>query len=315
MVIITRFLYNNFEVKYRFGFIQSKSSSKFPLKHFVIFSVLPLIFLLITFYWVTQVKWVYNKIDRPTYAAGTDAKCDILSSGQPCWYPLAESEEVNMLIGDSVATAYIDAFISKSHSDGKTAVTMTLAGCQFITRNSAAISKYLTLSQNFNQKWALNQQTCFDHNERIVEFINQHKPKRVFLSQHAVNNEYSILGISKLDLRELRIINIKELSKMTENLLVIGSPPLLKSDQIVASQTIFKIFGDTSDIKVTNLDPDFISDDEYMSVNLEKHGIKYFSLKPIFCDQLYCKVFENGWLYMDISHVSALGAKKLINIF
>jgi hypothetical protein len=219
------------------------------------------------------------------------------------------------LIGDSISAAYIDTFISKSHADRKTAVTMTLAGCQFITRNSAQNSKYSVLAQNFNRKWALNQQTCFDHNEKIVQFIKQYKPKKIFLSQHTANDGYSILGISKLDLRELRITNIRTLDDMTEELLVIGPPPLLKSGQVIATQTLFKIFGDTSDIRFSHLDPDFNHDDEYMSLNLAKYGISYSSLKPLFCDTRDCKVFENGWLYFDLSHLSTLGAKRLFYLF
>jgi len=315
MLFVTRFLYNNFEARYRIRSTHSKSTLKLPFKHFVIFNVLPLIFLLVALYWVTQVKWVFNKSDRPTYAVGTDVKCDRLTSGQPCWYPLADSTGINMLIGDSVSAAYIDTFVTKSHTDGKNAVTMTLAGCQFVTRNTAAGSEYTLLSQEFNKKLALNKQTCFDHNEDIVQFIYQNKPEKVFLSQHIVNNGYSNLGISKIDLRDLRVENIIELAKITEELIVIGASPLLRSDQIVASQTLFKVFGDTSSIRVANLDPDFISDDEYMRKSLEKHRVNYFSLKPIFCEQLYCKVFENGWLYIDTSHISTLGAKKLLNIF
>jgi hypothetical protein len=286
-----------------------------PVKDFAKFTLIPMIFLLITLYWITQVNWVLNKADRPTYAVATDNSCDRLTTGQACWYPIGDSKEISLLIGDSISAAYIDTFISKSHSDGKTAVSMTLAGCQFITRSSTQDSKYSTLSQIFNQKWALNQQTCFDHNEDIMQFIKQYKPKKVFLSQHAVNNEYSILGISKLDLRELRLKNIRSLYNATEELLVIGSPPLLKSGQIIAQQTLFKMFGDTSNIKLSQLDPYFISDDEFMNLNLVESGIDYYSLKPIFCDKYTCKVFENGWLYFDLSHLSTLGAKKLFALF
>lgn len=313
--LTSRFLYNKFEVKYRIRFDQNKSSLTLPFKNIIIFTVLPLIFLFIALYWVTQVTWVYNKTARPVYAAGTDTKCDRLASGQPCWYPTGGSREISLLIGDSVSAAYIDTFISKSHSDRKTAVTMTLAGCQFVTRNSAQNSKYSVLAQNFNQKWGLNKQTCFDHNEKIVQFIKQYKPKKVFLSQHTVNNGYSTLGVSKLDLRELRITNIRTLNDLAEELLVIGAPPLSKSGQVMATQTLFKIFGDTSDIRFSNLDPDFIHDDKYMSLKLAKYGISYSSLMPLFCDTRDCKVFENGWLYFDLSHISTLGAKRLFYLF
>jgi hypothetical protein len=93
------------------------------------------------------------------------------------------------------------------------------------------------------------------------------------------------------------------------------APPLYKSGQVIATQTLFKIFGDTSDRRFSNLDPDYIHDDEYMSLNLAKYGISYASLKPFFCDTRDCKVFENGWLYFDLSHISTLGAKKLFNLF
>jgi hypothetical protein len=222
--LTSRFLYNKFEVKYRIRFDQNKSSLTLPFKNLTIFTVLPLIFLFIALYWHTQVTWVYNKNARPVYAVGTDTKCNRLSSGEPCWYPIGGSREISLLIGDSISAAYIDTFISKSHSDRKTAVTMTLAGCQFVTRNSAQNSKYSVLAQNFNQKWALNQQTCFDHNEKIVQFIKQYKPKKIFLSQHTANNGYSNLGISKLDLRKLRITNIRTLNDLTGELLVIGPP-------------------------------------------------------------------------------------------
>jgi len=315
MLFVTRFLYNNFEARYRIGSTHSKSILKLPFKHFVIFNVLPLIFLLIALYWVTQVKWVFNKSDRPTYAVGTDVKCDRLTSGQPCWYPLGDSTGINLLIGDSVSAAYIDTFVTKSHIDGRTAVTMTLAGCDFVTRSTVASLNYFILSQKFSTRLASNKQTCFDHNEDIIKFIGQHEIEKVFLSQHIVTNAYSNLGISNIDLRELRVENIRVLAKISKELLVIGAPPLLKSDQIVASQTLFKVFGNTSNIKDTNLNPDFIIDDEYMRKSLEKYGVNYSSLKPIFCDQFYCKVFENGWLYFDASHLSILGAKKLFNIF
>jgi len=313
--LITITLFNNFEKKYRVTYTRNSNLSKLFVRNIIKFMVLPLITLSILLFWVSQTKWVLNESNRPIYAAATDTKCDRLSSGSPCWYPIVGSRNISLLIGDSVPGAYADTFVTKSNLNGTTAVTLTLAGCQFITRNSASGSEYSTLTQNFNVKWALNRKTCFDHNEGIIEFIKKYKPEKVFLSQHTVNDEYSYLGISKFDLRELRIRNIIELNQITKKLVVISAAPLLNSNISIAEQTLFKIFGDTSNVKFDKLQPDFIIEDAYMMLSSEKYGINYVSLKPVFCDKRTCKVFEKNWLYFDTSHLSTLGARKLFDIF
>jgi hypothetical protein len=312
---VTKILYSNFEQKYRVTTLQKSNLSKVLVKNFIKFIAIPLLTLSIMLFWISQTKWVLNETSRPIYAAATDTKCERLSSGNPCWYPVVGSRNISLLIGDSVSTAYADTFVAKSHSDGATAVTMTLGGCQFISRDSVLQSKYFTLTQKFNDKWALNQKTCFDHNEDIIQFIKNNKPEKVFLSQHTVNNEYTYLDISKFDLRELRIRNIIELNQITKELIVIGAPPLLNSSRVIAEQTMFKVFGDTTNVKIDELQSDFITDDDYMNVNAVKYGINYVSLKPIFCDIYTCKMFENSWLYFDASHLSILGARKLFDIF
>lgn len=315
ILLTTITLFNNFEQKYRGTHARNSDLSKLLVRNIIKFIALPLITLLMLLFWTSQTKWVLNESNRPVYASTTDTKCERLSSGNPCWYPAVGSRNISLLIGDSVSTGYADTFVAKSNLNGTTAVTLTLAGCQFITRNSVSSSKYSVLTQNFNVKWAVNQKTCFDHNEGIIEFIKKYRPEKVFLSQHTVNQDYSYLDISKFDLRELRIRNIIELNQITKKLVVIGAPPLLNSNISIAEQTLFKVFGDSSNVKFDKLQPDFIIEEEYMKLSSAKYGINYVSLKPIFCDKRICKVFEKNWLYFDTTHLSTLGARKLFDIF
>jgi hypothetical protein len=280
------------------------------------FSFLPLIFFISLLFTPAIQHFSLVSHQMPKYASSSDSNCDRLNSGIPCVYKVTEKSGTALLIGDSIATAYADEFVTQSNARGLTAVTMTLAGCAFITRDNSKEPYFQGLAKQFEQKIGENQQSCFQHNQAIINFIKNYSPKKVFLSQHTVDKPDFHPQVSIIDQRNLRLQNIEFLNQISNNLVVVGAPPLLTQNAEIAKRTFFKIFGSKNSIKEKSLQPQYEIEDSFYLRELSYSKINYRSLKEIFCQESFCDVFRNDkWLYFDPSHLSLDGAKLLKDIF
>jgi hypothetical protein len=314
-LVSARFTYWQIEQRYR---IQSKNGP-LPIKSrnaFIVFSLTPLISLLSIQYFLsaTNGSLVYREI--PTYAGYLDLTCDRVSSGLPCQYPVANDAGTALLIGDSMAIALSETFISQSHREGLSAVTMALGGCQFILEEfSNGESNQLTSA--YRSRMGVNPISCYEHNQNVLNYIRDNKPTKVFLSQAIVPSKPSNLDLEGVDLSRIRIQSIEYLNSIVNELVVIGAPPLYHPrDPRIPIPTFWRIVSKYDSAPIQDIETDFFKDDAFLKEELESVNIEYVSLMPFFCKEGECRTrLNNAYLYHDSSHLSTSGAKLATSIF
>lgn len=316
IIWISSFIHKNVESRYRLRGRTLESNFRNSFKPLALLIFTPLLIFFLILNTLANKNFSFRDGSMPKYAGTSDKGCDRLNSGRPCYYLVANQRGTALLIGDSIAVAYTDEFIRQSNLQGLTAVTMTLAGCKFIASSSLSAKKYEGLFTNYKEKWANNKQTCLDHNRDISKFISTQRPSVVYLSQHTVDKIYYQPQISISDYRSLELISIESLNKISNRLIVIGPPPLLKDTQVIAQGTLFKIFGSHKKLNIGEIQPEYVKEDEYFVEQLLALGISYKSLQETFCPNSTCEIFKNGkWLYFDPSHLSRYGATFLKGFF
>lgn len=313
---VSHFIYNQIEAKYRLLGKSLKLNLRNTLEPLAKFVIVPLVIFILLLFTIANNNFSFVSGSMPKYAGSSDDNCNRLNSGKPCYYPVSNQKGTSLLIGDSIATAYADEFVQQSARLGFTAITMTLAGCNFIRSSNLETRRYLGLFANHDGKIGDNEQTCFDHNRDIISFITKYKPHVVYLSQHTIDKVNFEPQISIQDYRDLVLQEIASLARITPNLVVIGPPPLLPADLKIAEGTLFKIFGSKMNIESKRVHPEYFKEDEFLKMHLADIGVTYRSLREVFCSNLECTTFKNGkWLYFDSSHLSVEGASYLKGLF
>ena len=318
MGVLSYYLYTYIETRYRENaeLIPHARPRSIP-QSLIVFIIVPLITASSFLALVTKTPGTFKKEELPVYAGDLDVECNRLTSGNACWYPRESGQGMALLIGDSIAIAYAEEFIRQSHEQNMTAVTMGLAGCSFITEQTVSKLNFPKLFNVMNSRVANNEVTCFQHNENVMRFVNRHKPKVIFLSQHSVDEDNEkYLEVEKKTLRRLRLQNIVNLNSLGQNLVVVGASPLLPPSRLVAMPTIWSVVGSRKPIMIEDLNVDFLDEDRYLKRQKKSLSINYRSVLNIFCGPTSCEVFKDGkWIFRDSSHLSVYGSTFLKGIF
>ena len=213
---------------------------------------------------------------------------------EPCKYGNHNSGKSILLIGDSHAASDSRAIISLANSNGMGTFVFTFEGCGFVLSNKdfkpSHSYRYLTPE-------------CIKHNQSILNFVQNSKPTVVIYAHRSSSGfVFPNNSRSRTQYNDMLAKNLKVLMKENIEVIHIGSEPELLpivtriQDWLNSKSKFSKIpFEDNiywEDNKVTDY---------------------YLNTLSIFCPEKVCSNNSTkGWLFHDESHLSEIGAKKLI---
>lgn len=315
--VLSEALYKYVEIRNLERFRTTDFPSKLIKKSILCFCIIPIIFSVIFMNISNTMNPLLSKEKFPDYAGSADPQCNRLQTGKACWYNHKDSQKIALLIGDSIAMGYSQAFIEQMKIQKLTAVTLGLLGCSFILPSDHLKSTSPELYSILGTKAGDNEVSCFDHNRNILEFISQFKPELIYLSQHSIDSEnLEYLKINRESLELLRAQNISALNSRAKKLIVLGATPLFSSKVLIATPTIWKIHGRTTPVPLTDLEESYLADDQKMNELLSKSGIIYVSLVKYFCSKGECPLIQSQKrIYRDGSHISVFGSSLLKQVF
>ena len=232
-----------------------------------------------------------RNLQQPPYAGFLDPECerDTLN-GPPCIYKNRKAAKSVMLIGDSHAGMFSEAFVEASFQNGFSPIVWTHSGCRFQLTPASYLRKH-----------------CLLINKRIITDIAELKPSAILVSQ-AISND--------LDLKPV-LDAILRLKAYAPNVSVLGSTPVfpdpnrfMKSMPILVSPYV-----PPKEFNLNLMDSSPFEASKKMATWSKRKGIDFLPTIPIFCDDLSCKRWNSqGWLYRDSDHLSVLGAQEAIPI-
>jgi peptidoglycan/LPS O-acetylase OafA/YrhL len=282
--------YTMIEKKYRESGKNNSNGIKTIALALVMTFVLPLTLFSSMAVGIKKQYWGLDRnLKQPPYAGFLDPECERDTiNGPPCIYENREATKSVMLIGDSHAGMFSEAFVRAAFQTGFSPIVWTHSGCRFQLTSASDLRKH-----------------CLLINKKMITDIAERKPSAILVSQ-AISND--------LDLKPV-LDAILRLKAYSPHVSVLGNTPVfpdsnrfMKSMPILASTYVppkeFNLnFMDSSPFEVS----------KEMATWSKRNGIDFLPTIPIFCDDLFCKRWNSrGWLYRDSNHLSVLGAQEAI---
>jgi hypothetical protein len=232
-----------------------------------------------------------RNIVQPVFPGNLDAYCvKETERSLPCIYQLDGNKKTVLLVGDSHASHFSEAFkIAASNSDWNL-VIWTKNGCQ------------VKFSKNARDSSLAN---CVNSFLELEKWVLLNKPNVVVVSQY-IRSDSNINQLQSA---------LQRLKSNVPNVLLIGNNPVFPGeDRFLEARPLImppakpkKFFLNSEmDIKDEAKSNELLS---WARIN----QIDTLDIKTLFCESTGCSRYSNGnWLYRDPSHLSISGANLIV---
>jgi peptidoglycan/LPS O-acetylase OafA/YrhL len=254
--------------------------------------LLPLTLLFIMKISAANKYWGLDRnIVQPVFPGNLDAYCvKETERSLPCIYQLDGNKKTVLLVGDSHASHFSEAFkIAASNSDWNL-VIWTKNGCQ------------VKFSKNARDSSLAN---CVNSFLELEKWVLLNKPNVVVVSQY-IRSDSNINQLQSA---------LQRLKSNVPNVLLIGNNPVFPGeDRFLEARPLImppakpkKFFLNSEmDIKDEAKSNELLS---WARIN----QIDTLDIKTLFCESTGCSRYSNGnWLYRDPSHLSISGANLIV---
>ena len=272
-------------------------------KHFV--PVLTAFFMALTGILVSDEKFYLTQtvLNRPINQMDPGfINCSIMNSDNVCKLSDGKLKKF-LIIGDSHAGS-ISSTILRNASRYGSVDSFLRSGCQYVNQN------FLKDSQ-FNSDF----QSCYGYSANVERVVNEGNYDFVIAHYRSSTlnpmNKGSWKSYSKIKIESLQeLVNTHKI-----NVLLLGpTPEFPKNPQFFDNRRLL-LQGNENPTKVVlkqdmNTVP-FLENDYYQRlIESSLSTVKYLDLMTSYCNYKACSRWDNGWLYSDTDHLSALGAEK-----
>jgi peptidoglycan/LPS O-acetylase OafA/YrhL len=274
----------------------------------------PVLTLTVVFLIVNTFQFVPNKNPLPPIDPSTkltNCKSDIgiafCSDLKQAAYP-----EV-LLIGDSHARYLSQTFLTAAIRTKRMAYISTQSGCEYLLPRYASGGMFESISKVYGTRQRNEDDSCFVHNEKILDFVGERKGIRVFVSLRSSSLVEMDYGITPSVYNDRLLLSLKLLNERGARVVLIGpNPEFSDGNRFFAGNTLFwqKVYETdsrfTSPKRSMRANP--FEDTNYFTKKTKLLGIDFIDTVGIFCDSYICRRAENGvWLYANVDHLSAAG--------
>ena len=309
-IVLGSTIYRKVEERFRLESLGSGSAPVRTSTILICFVVIPILLFTLMRDGVANHYWGRNPNPiPPVYSVVDDPNCYLEIS--PCSYPSRDSISDTLLIGDSHAAAIFQTFAGTMNSMGVSAYGMQKAGCQFILPRS--VSREIAKKLGYSILRPGDKQTCFSHNNSIVQWIESNPDATVFISQRS--SSIRPKGIDEKTFRKIVLRNLIYLKEISANLIVIGPNPEFPDPRGIFQGSLLlwqEAYIPPKILPITEMIGEPTRDNDFLNLKTPLHGISYIdSLQP-FCTKKACTRFENSiWLFYDSEHLTPQGVSKL----
>lgn len=248
-----------------------------------------------------------------------DPACYSQLGAEPCIYgDVSANNHIALLVGDSHARHLTIGFREAAESAGYTAVIWTQSGCQFVLRSTMELNEWQKLADAWGRKQHREKQSCVDHNNQILRWVQTHPTATVFVTQRSTSYPEKDFGV---DIKQYVKSNLKDIQKLqlkSNKVIVIGPTPEFPDfTKFFAGNTLlweqpYEITA-KREFMIKEMIQNPFFDDQIMRKELARLQIEYISTINIFCNEdKFCSRYQNGnWLYTDGDHLSIEGSRLL----
>ena len=232
-----------------------------------------------------------NNLVRPVFPGNLDTYCvKQTERSLPCIYQRMESDKTLLLVGDSHASHFSEAFKTAAHNSGWNLVIWTKNGCQ------------VKFSYKENDSSLTN---CIDSFLSLEKWVDSNSPNLIVVSQY-VHSDSNLLEL-KSALIKLKLI-VPYLLVIDNNPIFPGEDRFLEARPLIMPPAKPKKFFLHSQMVVK----DELNSNELLTWS-RRNNIDTMIIKDLFCNSSGCSRYFNGnWLYRDPSHLSIEGANLII---
>ena len=232
-----------------------------------------------------------NNILQPVFPGNLDTYCvEEAERSLPCIYQLDENRKTLLLVGDSHASHFSEAFKISASRSGWNLVLWTKNGCQVKFSNKVQDDSLAN---------------CVDSFLALEKWLISNKPSVVVVSQY-------IRFDSNINQLQSALMRLKS---NVPNLLLIGNNPIFPGeDRFLEARPLIM---PPAKPKKFFLNSEMNIQDEAKSHELlswaASNKIDTMDIKTLFCNSIGCSRYSNGnWLYRDPSHLSIAGANLIV---
>jgi len=245
--------------------------------------------------------------------------CYSLQGKNPCVLGKRTENESILLIGDSHARHLGLTLRNVANQAKIKSLIWTQSGCQFILPETLHNAGWDTLIEKYGVIHKGETQSCFRHNEQIIEWLKKHNATTLltFRSTSMAEND---LNIEPVEFRKLLIDNIKLLSRYSKKVIVIGpNPEYLDHPRFFGGGTLIwqGEYESHAPIRVARnkMSPNAFLDNEFLSIKvMSLKNVHFINGVDTFCNIKYCiRKINNKWLYTDVDHLSYYGTQLYKN--
>lgn len=314
IIILSIILYNYIENRFRVSSSVREIEILKVKGGFKVAIVQPALTLFVVFLLINTSLLGPNKNPIPPIDPSTRlAHCKIDPSIEYC-SDLSQAKYPQVfLIGDSHARYLSETFLTTASMANRMAYVSTQSGCEYLLPQFASGRIFESLSKVYGTKQRNEIESCFAHNERILEFVQERKGMRVFVflrSSSLVEMDY---GITPSVYYDSLLRSLEHLSDRGARVVLIGpNPEFSDGNRFFAGNTLFwqKVYetDELSTAQVTFMRTNPFEDTNYFAKKLRSSKIDFINIISIFCDSKICRRADNGvWLYANVDHLSAEG--------
>jgi peptidoglycan/LPS O-acetylase OafA/YrhL len=233
-----------------------------------------------------------------------DPNCTIMKEvftedSHPCVYQSPGSNKNYLLIGDSHASTFSEAFVSLAKNDSANLYVFTYAGCPFIL-------DAFGLEEKASYPYFSND--CFRHNAKILNFLDKVQVDTIIYTQRS-NSSYIVPQSERFRTKVNQKIasELLKLHTSERKIIFLGITPEYIPVETVL-QRFSKITGQYSIIPA--------QDDKYFKNFFSKKKIQYIELYSSFCAKSRkCMNWMDGnWLFEDNDHLSQSGVQFVMPV-
>jgi peptidoglycan/LPS O-acetylase OafA/YrhL len=283
--------------------------------------VLPLLTLLTVFTLINSTFFIQDKNPMPPVdPSSLISACKLDPNIEFCSEATQISNPKVLLIGDSHARYLSQTFLDVASMANRMAYISTQSGCEFLLPQFTTEPIFRNMSRAYGTKQRNEQESCFDHNRGVIEFIEQKKNITVFVSLRSSSLAEMDYGIPPDLYNEKLLASLKYLEKRSTKVILIGpNPEFSDGNRFFAGNTLFwQDVYETSARKtapINNMRTNPLLDTHFFSRKLEGSSIRFIETVSLFCDGSVCRRAEKGiWLYSNVDHLSIEGNMLLAPI-
>jgi len=323
-VILTFFLgfliYELIEKRFRVTDRRLQISFASIKKTFVLFTLVPFLFMTTLFIGSNGNFFGFDKnLKGPIDPGSLDPACYSQLGTYPCIYgDTSLNGKVALLIGDSHARHLTVGFIEAAKSADFTPVIWTQSGCQFILRETAKKNGWKKLQEAWGHRQQAENQSCFDHNQQIIDWVHTHPYVEVFVTQRSTSYVVKDFGVDSKIYLESLVGDIFKLKLRDNFVTAIGpNPEFPDLTKFFSANTLLwqKSYEATAPkrMQISKMIPNPFDDDHFMRIKIAELNMQYISTINIFCNtENGCTRNKNGeWLYSNSDHLSIAGSKLI----